>query len=120
MKKPTPLYMFIVLISLTITGFAFFTIFINMGRFSFAFPIVLVFVVVSFFMYITKQMNTAQFEERLKTKTTCFNCKEEIPFGSEFCPKCGVNLTEKVVCDYCGHLNPVDAVECSECKANLK
>ncbi|GEM_PF-2182279 len=120
MKKPTPVYMFIVLISLTITGFAFFTIFINMGKYSLALPPILIFGVVSFFMYIARKMNTGQFGERLNTRTTCFSCMEEIPSESEFCPKCGVNLTEKVECDYCGYLNPVDASECAECNANLK
>ena len=120
MKKPTPLYMFIVLISLTITGFSFFIIFINMGSFGYVLPIVLVFGVVSFFMYIAKRLNTAQFAERLTVRTTCYKCTEEIPAGSEFCPKCGVNLTDQIECDYCGYLNPIEAIECAECKANLK
>ena len=120
MKKPNPLYLFVVLLSLTITGFAFFMVFINVRGFAFIIPTILIFGVVGFIMYIAKQINTAQFEERLKIRTTCYSCKEEISADSEFCPKCGVNLVDEIECDYCGHFNPVDVEVCSECKAILK
>ena len=120
MKKPSPIYLFVVLISLAITGFAFSVIFINLGAMSYLLPIILIFGIGGFFMYIAKGLNTAHFEERLKIRMICYKCKAEIEAGSEFCPKCGVNLHDKVECDYCGHLNPFDAVECQNCNANLK
>ncbi len=120
MKKPTPLYLFVVIISLTITGFAFSIIYVGLGTNSFLLPIVLIFLVVGFFLYIAKSINTGQFEERLKTRMMCPKCHQEIEAGSEFCPKCGANLHDKIECDYCGHLNPFDAEECQNCNANLK
>ena len=43
-----------------------------------------------------------------------------IDASSEFCPKCGINLNDKVECDYCGHLNPFDTEICQKCNANIK
>jgi len=120
MKKPTPLYLFIVLISLAIVGFAFSIIFINLGALGYILPIILVFIIVGFFMYIANKLNTAQFEERLKIRMECPSCKAEIEANSEFCPKCGINLNEKIECEYCGHLNSFDATVCQNCNANLK
>ena len=120
MKKPTPIYLFVVLISLSVMAFAFFVISINLGAMSYLLPIILVLGIGGFFMYIAKSINTGHFEERLKIRMTCYKCNAEIDASSEFCPKCGVNLNDKIECEYCGHLNPFDAVECQKCKANIK
>ncbi len=120
MKKQSPIYLFVILISLTVTGFAFFVISINLGSLAYILPIALTILVFGFFMYIAKAINTSHFEQRLKIKMMCPYCKEEIDAQSEFCPKCGVNLNDKVECDYCGHMNPIDAPSCQNCKANLK
>ncbi len=120
MKKPSPIYLFVVLMSLAIAGFAFSIIFISLGRLGFILPIVLVFGIGGFFLFIAKGLNTAHFEERLKIRMICYNCKSEIEAGSDYCPKCGVNLNDKIECDYCGHLNPIDTTTCFNCKANLK
>ena len=69
---------------------------------------------------IAQGLNTGHFEERLRTRMICYNCKAEIEAGSDFCPKCGVSFNETIECDYCGHLNPFDVNVCQNCKANLK
>ena len=120
MKKPNPLYMFVVLLSLSVAGFAIFMAFEGIEGFSFLFPILMILGFVAFVMRVSRLLNNAQFEERLKIRTTCYSCKEEISADSEFCPKCGVNLVDEIECDYCGHFNPVDVEVCSECKAILK
>ncbi len=120
MKKPTPLYLFVVLISLAITGFAFSIIFIGLGSFGFLLPLLVILIIAGFFLYIAKSLNNAQFEERLKIRKECPSCKLEIDASSEFCPKCGINLNDKVECDYCGHLNPFDTEICQKCNANIK
>ena len=120
MKKPTPIYLFVVIISLAITGFAFSIIFVGLGSLGFILPGLIIFIAVGFFMYIANQLNTAQFQEKLQRVMECHVCKQEIQAGSEFCPKCGANLHDKIECDYCGHLNAFDAEECQNCNANLK
>lgn len=119
MNKPTSAYLFVVLLSLTIAGFAFFVIFIDLGRMWYILPAFLTILVFGFFMYIAKAINTGHFEERLKIRMECPYCKKEIDVNSEFCPKCGKNLEEKSKCDFCGHLNLVDASVCENCNANL-
>jgi len=119
MKKPTSAYLFVVLISLAIVGFAFFIIFVGLGDMWYILPAIITFIVVGFFMYIAKAINTAHFEERLKIRMECPYCKEEIGVNSDFCPKCGKNLHEKLKCEYCGHLNLKDATVCENCNANI-
>lgn len=120
MKKPSPIYMFVVLISLTIAAFGFSIIFVGLGSMGFILPIVLIVGVAGFFMYIAKSLNTGQFEERLKIRMECPYCHQEIGANSDFCPLCGKNLHNKVECDYCGHFNDFEATQCIKCKANLK
>ena len=120
MKKPSSIYLFVILISLTVTGFAFFVISVSLGSFSFILPILSTVLVFGFFMYIAKAINTSHFEEKLKIRMMCPYCNEEIDSQSEFCPKCGGNLNDKTECDYCGHLNLLDAESCQNCQANLK
>ena len=122
MKKPTPLYLFVVLIALGIVGFSFSIILIgfDFGNIGFILLIFVILGIVSFFMVVAKGLNTSQFEERLKIRKECPSCHAEIDANSDYCPKCGVNLNGQIECDYCGHLNPFDAESCENCNANLK
>jgi len=119
-KKPTPIYLFVVILSLAIASFGFFLLFINLGPSGYIVPVIAVVILIGFFMYIAKAINTSQFEQKLEIKRICPSCKEEIYVIGEFCPKCGVNIEEKTECEYCGHMNPFDAKECQKCNANLK
>ncbi len=120
MKKPTPMYLFVVITSLFIAGFALFIISVAFDTFFVMAPIVFIIIIGTFFMYIAKRLNTGQFAERLERRVICYKCKEEIPSGTEYCPECGANLFEQLECDYCGHMNPMDATECQNCQANLR
>ena len=120
MKKPTPMYLFVLITSLFIAGFALFIVSATFDSFFIISPIVFILIIGSFFMYIAKRLNTDQFAERLERRVICYKCEKEIPSGTEYCPECGANLYEKVECDYCGHMNAFDAHECQNCKANLK
>ena len=120
MKKPTFLYLFVVIMSLAIASFAFLIIYITLGSNAYILPIIIIVIVVGFFMYIAKQLNTAQFAKRLEIKRECPNCFKEIEANSDFCPKCGVNLKDEVACEYCGHLNPTYLKVCENCQANIK
>lgn len=120
MKKPTPIYLFVLLLSLGIFVFAFSIISINIPTLGFLMPVIFIFLVVGFFMFIANRLNTAQFGKKLIHRMQCPNCKAEISANSKFCPECGMNLDEKVECDYCGHMNSFDATVCDSCNANLK
>ncbi len=120
MKKPSFLYMFVVILSLAVAAFVFMLIYLALGTNAFILPAVIIIAVIGFFMYIAKQLNTAQFAKRLEIKMECPLCHQEIEANSDFCPKCGVNLKDEVECEYCGHLNPVYTTVCENCHANLK
>lgn len=49
----------------------------------------------------------------------CKNCGKEVAADSPYCQYCGTSTTDKVECDYCGHMNPKDAKSCSQCNATL-
>lgn len=45
----------------------------------------------------------------------CPNCKQDVPFGSKFCPNCGYNLSATVTCPKCGATIPADSKFCPNC-----
>jgi membrane protease subunit (stomatin/prohibitin family) len=48
-------------------------------------------------------------------KVRCPNCKQDVPFGSKFCPNCGYNLSATVTCPKCGATIPADSKFCPNC-----
>ncbi|MHB9150139.1 MAG: SPFH domain-containing protein [Thermoleophilia bacterium] len=48
-------------------------------------------------------------------KMRCPNCTKDIPFGSKFCPECGVNLAATVECPQCHATLPVGSKFCPNC-----
>jgi membrane protease subunit (stomatin/prohibitin family) len=48
-------------------------------------------------------------------KVRCPNCKQDVPFGSKFCPNCGHNLSATVTCPKCGATVPADSKFCPNC-----
>lgn len=50
----------------------------------------------------------------------CTSCHESIPVNSEYCPYCGLEQTEFVVCDYCGTQNSRHDLMCTNCNGLLK
>jgi membrane protease subunit (stomatin/prohibitin family) len=48
-------------------------------------------------------------------KVRCPNCKQDVPYGSKFCPNCGYNMTATVTCPKCGAAVPADSKFCPNC-----
>lgn len=48
-------------------------------------------------------------------KMRCPNCTKDIPFGSKFCPECGVNLAATVECPQCHATLPAGSKFCPNC-----
>jgi membrane protease subunit (stomatin/prohibitin family) len=48
-------------------------------------------------------------------KVRCPNCKQDVPFGSKFCPNCGYNLSATATCPNCGATIPADSKFCPNC-----
>jgi membrane protease subunit (stomatin/prohibitin family) len=52
-------------------------------------------------------------------KIRCPNCKQDVPFGSKFCPNCGYNLSATIACPKCGATIPADSKFCPNCGNQL-
>jgi hypothetical protein len=50
----------------------------------------------------------------------CIHCHESIETYHKFCPLCGVEQTNYIICDYCGHENPKELLQCEKCNALIK
>lgn len=50
----------------------------------------------------------------------CIHCHEEISTSDTFCPDCGAEQTNYIVCDYCGHQNNKHNLQCEKCNALIK
>jgi regulatory protein YycI of two-component signal transduction system YycFG len=50
----------------------------------------------------------------------CIQCHEEIETSDTYCPHCGTEQTEYIVCDYCGHKNNKHNLQCEKCNALIK
>ena len=65
----------------------------------------------------TSPPQTSSLQTQVK-KIKCWNCGEEVPADSKFCPNCGAPLTP-IKCPKCGALNSPGAKFCSNCGAPL-
>lgn len=116
MKKQNPIYLFITLLSIGMTGFAVFFIISPFGMTSIIMMFVFFGIISLFILSIAKKLTTNSFGELLEKFKECHNCKTVIPSKSAFCPNCGVNLREDmVICEYCDHVNKKGAVICENC-----
>lgn len=50
----------------------------------------------------------------------CIHCHESIETYHKFCPLCGTEQTSYIICDYCGHRNSLQDLQCKECNALIK
>lgn len=115
MKKQNPIYLFSTLMSLGVAGFVLFML-VSVFDISFLIiAIVFFLVIVTFIMYIAHKLNSHSFETKSQRLKECENCLAIIPIDSDFCPKCGINVKDSVICEYCGHRNKIGAVICEEC-----
>jgi hypothetical protein len=115
MKKQNPIYLFSTIMSLGVAGFVLFMLVSSFEISFFVIAIVFFLTIVIFVMYMANKLTTHSFENRYQRLKECENCKVIIPKESEFCPQCGTNLKETIVCEYCGHINKIASVVCEEC-----
>ena len=50
----------------------------------------------------------------------CIHCHQSIETYNKFCPLCGVEQTDYIICDYCGHKNKKELLQCEKCNALIK
>ena len=121
-KKPTPIYLFVVLISLFIFGISTSIVLISVVSIYKYIAIfgIIIFAVVYFFIGTANKLNTDGFETKIRYKKECPKCKATINIRNKYCPKCGANTEETLECDYCSHQNPFDSANCEKCGADLR
>lgn len=119
-KKPTPIYLFVVLVSLLIFGISMSVVLINSSIVITIFVLILlIFGAVTIFIYIANALNTDGFKTKMEHKQVCPSCHKLISSHINFCPECGTSIEEKNECEYCAHLNPFDSESCQKCGASL-
>jgi membrane protease subunit (stomatin/prohibitin family) len=52
-------------------------------------------------------------------KVRCPNCKEDMPYGSKFCPNCGHNMSATETCRQCQATVPADSKFCPNCGSQM-
>lgn len=83
--------------------------------FSFIVPLVL-FITIGVFM--ARGMSRVQ-SEKVELKI-CDKCGEKLDPYSRFCKHCGTKVSDKIICEYCGHENSDELLQCENCNALLK
>jgi RNA polymerase subunit RPABC4/transcription elongation factor Spt4 len=120
MKNTNPINFITKITSIIITAFVIFMLVYGFGISFFVIAMVFMLVMVLFFILIAKRVDAYNIENRYERLKECSNCKTIVSIDSEFCPKCGTNLKETVICEYCGHINKKGSVVCEECKGLIE
>ena len=120
MKKQNPIFLFSTIMSLGIAGFVLFMLVSTFGIPFYIIAIIFFTVIVIFFMFMANKLSSNAFENRFQKLKECEKCKAIIPYESEFCPSCGVNLGVTVKCEYCGHINKIGSTICEECNGLIE
>ena len=120
MKKQNPIYLFSAIMSLGVAGFVLFMLVSVLNISFFIIAIVFFLIIVTFFMYMTNKLNSHSFETKSQRLKECESCNAIILIESEFCPKCGVNVKDSVICEYCGHSNKIGSIICEECNGLIE
>lgn len=50
----------------------------------------------------------------------CVHCNKIIELEYKYCPDCGGEQTNYIICEYCGHHNDKNRIQCEECNALIK
>lgn len=90
-------------------------------------PIIMLAIMGGFFLLIfSLANNNAKRQIRFNsdsyttTERHCIQCHEQISTTDKYCPECGTEQTEYIVCDYCGHQNNKHLLQCQNCNALIK
>jgi len=90
-------------------------------------PIITFFLMVGLFVLIltvaqknTKKQNLFIQDGYQSEVRHCIHCHEEISTTDAYCPHCGAEQTNYIICDYCGHQNNKHNLQCEKCNALIK
>lgn len=124
MKRTNPIYFVFVIFGLFMFMVGIIPIFMfSDGPFFTGFPFiaipVIMLIMIFGFVTIAIRLSNGTFMQRLNKFKECPSCHNEIPIESEYCPKCGISLDNKIICEYCGTENGPYNVTCTNCNAHL-
>ena len=76
----------------------------------------------SLFIFGAVKKSTKQYKQHTfqTDERHCIHCHESIETHHKYCPHCGVEQTDYIICDYCGHKNNKHNLQCEECNALIK
>ena len=80
----------------------------------------MIFGIVFFMRFAFKNVKNIQDQYGLLEEHQCLSCGNHIQGYHRFCPHCGTEQSDKIVCEYCGHKNDKHLLQCSECNALIK
>lgn len=81
---------------------------------------IMVFAILFFFKLASKNVKRENQKILYTDDRHCVHCHESIEMHHQFCPYCGKEQTNYIVCDYCGHKNDKRLLQCEECNALIK
>lgn len=84
------------------------------------FFMILIFIFIIFVSYRSKRKEHVSRSTVFTSDRRCNNCLSSIDIEHEYCPHCGKKQTDYIICDYCGHKNSTDRLQCEECNALIK
>jgi choline-glycine betaine transporter len=99
---------FVLMMLLTFSGFKVFSIVMIIPFFIFFFIMVFA---LKFITGASKQSTTVK---------SCPTCHSHVPLYAKFCQYCGTKLSGKIICEYCGHENEEEFLQCEQCNGLLK
>ena len=80
--------------------------------------------IVPFFIFFFIMLFALKFitsvSKQSTTVKTCPSCQSKVPLYATFCQYCGTKLSGKSICEYCGHENNDDLLQCEQCNGLLK
>jgi hypothetical protein len=87
-----------------------------------------IFIFFMIFIYVIKQVKVGQvksgetytYQSRRVKQVKCTYCNQMIDAHADTCPICGNRQNETIECEYCGHINKGNLLQCEECNALLK
>lgn len=90
-------------------------------------PIIMLIIMGGFFFLVfslannaSKRQNRFNSDTYTTSERHCIQCHEQISTTDKYCPNCGTEQTEYIVCDYCGHQNNKHLLQCQNCNALIK
>ncbi|PAT02041.1 hypothetical protein CI105_04040 [Candidatus Izimaplasma bacterium ZiA1] len=116
MRKTNPIYFLFMFLGLFTFVFSFG--FVLPSYINTTFFIVPGIVFISIFTSIKLSNGTLQ--KKATIYKSCPYCRNEIDVNSVFCNVCGEQFNKNIICEYCGHSNSGELLQCEKCNGLLK